>query len=418
MHYSSIASGSESITDYPVDLLSDEELVHHVEHLRKQIRILKLENEVLEMNIMRLDPSLMVGVQEAFKYATKLPTASDENLGSFLKSQMTKMKLNENLHAVSGTTRSLRRADSRAKVNASTVTRVAAKINVNERHELLSIAIQHVEKNIHEWKKKCKTKTALFNAQLEACELWIIDTEKSAQSFNEEVIVKGYDRLTQRIPAEVWIRFMIEWSKSTDKKLDKLRLKNSTLNTQYKKIKATIGAKRELSKNLTPVDFDKKRIQNQEAEKLLEIKKVQLYELKAMAGDANLNVTIHKNAVTFVNKYLTKLENLKVQRTRQTVQIEKESKEIELQVNHLEQKVEELKKLRAAYYVPDIIDYVAVKDQKHELLYGIKRMETRLQINKTALSRTYKQLRLLLSLGLREEDKDTDTVSGYSEQWD
>lgn len=77
---------------------------------------------------------------------------------------------------------------------------------------------------------------------------------------------------------------MTEWVKISDSKIGKLRLRTSTLNTQYSKLTGQIRVKAELSESLRPVDFDKLKIENNECMVLIEKKLLQLEELKKMTG--------------------------------------------------------------------------------------------------------------------------------------
>jgi hypothetical protein len=55
---------------------------------------------------------------------------------------------------------------------------------------------------------------------------------------------------------------MTEWVKASDSQIGKLRLRTSTLKTQYSKLKGQIKVKAELSESLRPVDFEKLQIEN------------------------------------------------------------------------------------------------------------------------------------------------------------
>ncbi|XP_063898246.1 coiled-coil domain-containing protein 113-like [Helicoverpa armigera] len=402
-----LSNDSNSLSGFAVEVLENDELVRLVETLRKEIRILKLENEVLEKSIIRLDPALMNGVYQALDFATKWQQHGGDfttnSLGSFVKTPtQSKFGLIESMlsgpsRMFASQSRLFRRVDSSGKICGSVMSGGGPRININERLELLAITIECTKNDLEKCKRNAARKHAYLKAQLEETQLRTVDIEASTVDFNKVVVKDSWDPITLRIPAEAWLKFMADWQKATDKQIGRLRLRTSTLNIQYRKYKEEAETKRDLSQNLTPVDFDKIKIENEECMKILENKNLQLDELKTMTGDANLNLTIHKKIMQFMNTYLGKVEKLKARREQQTVQLEKETNLIQIQAKILKQKLKEIRKMRMAYHIPNTSDYVDVKEKTAELNYAIKRLETKLHIKKTAAHAASQQLRVLYS---------------------
>lgn len=86
--------------------------------------MLALENEIFERTIMRLEPALMHGVQQALEYATKLQSSSSLNVGSFVKSKSSAYGLIESMMSpsrmlTSPSKVSTRRVESSAKIGGN-----------------------------------------------------------------------------------------------------------------------------------------------------------------------------------------------------------------------------------------------------------------------------------------------------------
>ncbi|XP_063631535.1 uncharacterized protein LOC134802768 [Cydia splendana] len=374
--------------------MTDADLIKAVNELKQQIKITNLENDILERTIMRLDPSLMSNIQQAIEYASKLASSSTIG-GSFMRSQTSRFDFSPSKILSSPSRASTRRVESSAKIGGTTVFGAGTRINVMARLELVSTEMEILMQKLVNARKKASKQHAMLKAQLEEIELRVADIEKASAAFNQEVIVDGWDKLAQRIPAEIWIRYMTEWMKICDSQIGKLRLRTSTLNTQFAKFKGQIKIKAELNDKLRPVDFDKIKIENQEAVATIEQKTKQLEELKKMTGDANLNLTVHKKAMWEQNSYLVKIVDTIKTKERQTKAIDKERENIQVQADALAVRLTEVKKVRSTYEVPDVMEYVAVKAALGDLQKGAKLLENRLRIQHIALTSLQSKLRFM-----------------------
>lgn len=399
VHRSSVSQHSRSSCRFTneLDEITDEELIKQVNDLKQQIRALNLENEIFERTIMRLEPSLMHGISQAMEYALKMQSSTSLNVGSFVKSQTSKFGIESLISPsrmiTSPSKVSTRRVDSSAKVSGTIIFGTGPRINVLERSELVSIEMEYLINNLEKARKKAQKQHALLKAQLEEISLRETEIQKASENFEKEVIVEGWDKIAQRIPAEIWIRYMTEWEKVTDSYIGKLRLRTSTLNTQYSKLKGQIKVKSELSESLRAVDFDKLKIENKECLEIIDYKLQQLSELKKMTGDANLNLTIHKKAMIEQNNYLNNILKMIKEKQKQTVELDKEREVIKVQAESLSQKLDNVKKLKMAYEVPDVIDYVSVKSEVTDLKHSIRLLENRVHIQQIALTSLNKKLK-------------------------
>ncbi|KAJ8707241.1 hypothetical protein PYW08_011375 [Mythimna loreyi] len=422
---------SNSRWETDMDILTDEELVKLVNDLKEKLNILILENEILEKTIMRLEPALMNGVYQALEYATRIPSGTSVNmlragvskfgLEAFQSPSRT-MNTTTSRHQTpskilnSPSRASTRRADSKTKLSGGTVIFGAStRINVLERAELVSREMEVQVSSLNKARDRGAKQQALLKAKLEEVGLKEADIEKAIEMFRQQVLVDGWDQIAQRIPAEIWIRFMTEWVKITDSQIGKLRLRTSTLNTQYSKLKGQIKVKTELSESLRPVDFEKLEIENGECLQIIEHKFEQLGELKKMTGDANLNLTVHKKAMMEQNNYLSKVLSTIKNKKQLTIQLDKESEKIQVQVDALSLRLNEIRKVRLKYQVPNIMEYVEVKWMLTGLRHTIKVLETRNHIQQIALASINRKLQSMNEMAaknkLQKENSNTKPPS-------
>lgn len=379
------------------DELSDTELVKQVSDLKEQIHMLKLENEIIERIILRLEPGLMNGVQQAIDYANRLQSSTSIHVGgSFLRSQTSRLgfeSLASPSRLLSSPSKiSTRRVESCGRISGTIILGAGKKVNVLERTELVVTEMEIIMDSLDKTRNTAAKKHSLLRAQLEELSDRVDSVQKSTATFKQNVIIDGVDKIAQRIPAEIWIRYMTEWVKIADSAIGKLRLRTSTLNTQFSKFKSQIKMKQELSESLRPVDFEKLKIQNDECLGIIDKKLVHLGELKKMTGDANLTLTIHKNLMMEQNNYLNGILSTIKRKQKQTVQIDKEKDIIAEQVDKLSQKLDVVKKVRLTYEVPDVMEYVETKTELHDLKNGMKLLKNRNHIQQIALQSLNKKM--------------------------
>ncbi|GBP29762.1 Coiled-coil domain-containing protein 113 [Eumeta japonica] len=393
---SSVSQYSRGSQALDLDDLSDEELLNLVEELKTKIRLLRLENEVLERTIVRLEPSLMAGVQQALNYASKMQTNISISKVSFAKSQPSRTG-SESLASQSKLLMSSSRASSRrmstVKSRATIILGAGPKINIIEKTELVTREMELMVENLESYRRNAERRHGILKAQLEEIGIRVANIESSNEAFTEQVIVEGPDKLTQRIPAEVWVKFMNEWMKSTDELVGKFRLRTATLTIQYGRLKSQVSIKQELSENLKPVDFEKMEIQNSVCRSTIKEKIAALVELKKSTGDANLNLTVHKNMMTEQNLYLSKVLDTTNKRKKRTIELNKEKNSIAVEADRYCGKLKKIRHFVQKYEVPSIMDYVYIKTEMDRLKFNIKMLKNRYHIQVIALASFNKKLK-------------------------
>ncbi|KAJ2938351.1 hypothetical protein O0L34_g13273 [Tuta absoluta] len=390
-------SMSQFISFSDLEELSDDDLIKQVNKLKRDIKILSLENEIIEKTILRIEPALMHGVQQAVEYAMKLKSSTSLNVGSsFVAKSATSRFGMESMTSRSRLIGSPSRLSTRRGLDSTAKTGIlfgtGPKVNVLERSELVATETEILILRLEGARAKAARQRALLNAQLEEIGVRNDEVEKATEAFNQQVIIEGFDKIAKRIPAEVWIRFMNEWVVNCDKEIGKLRLRTSTANTQFSRLKNQICVKAELSENLRPVDFEKLKIENKVALETIDKKTQHLKLLKRMTGDANLNLAIHKLAMMEQNDYLTEVQDVIVNTKEKTKKLGKEEIKISIQADDLKVKLTDLKKVTMAYEVPDTMDYVRVKSEMTDLRHIIKLLENRVHIQQIALKSLNKQI--------------------------
>lgn len=164
--------------------------------------------------------------------------------------------------------------------------------------EEMQIALENFIKRSH--RIKCNLK-----AELEEIGIRESEVTEARDIFEQKIVIEGVDSLTQRIPAEkflrymhvkllvyllvfttssCYLRYMEEWLRSADSTVEKMRLRTSTLKSMFIKLSNQLIQKEELGEAIDAVDFDQLRIENQHLAERIEQKNTHLLELKRMNG--------------------------------------------------------------------------------------------------------------------------------------
>ncbi|CAG9763739.1 unnamed protein product [Ceutorhynchus assimilis] len=388
---------------HPLDELTDQQLIELVEEMETENRHLYLENILFESFLKEHDPSSLDGFEEIINFLLRKPSTSPTRVS-------TGVSLDRD-----------RGSGSKEKYRLDSYTSITSiaegkgpKINLSQKTEMLLRAMEESHIALESFLKKCHATKRNLKAELEEFSIREAEIKEATEIFEYSVVTQGIDKLTQRIPAEKFIRYMEEWLKSAQLQIEKLRLKIATLKVQYKKVSQQLIQRQELGENVHAVDFDQLEIENKHFLERINQKNVHLVELKKMNGKANLVLSNHKK---FLQKQQDDCNKLKIQIREKNKLIERTEKECEAAERELQlemDKYDHCRRLKNEYTVPDVMQYVRLKDQLFDIKKNIKIWTRRNKIQEIALSTCIRELKGLM--GMKEIDpkwfEEIESVEG------
>ncbi|XP_018333332.1 coiled-coil domain-containing protein 113-like [Agrilus planipennis] len=349
-----------------IEELSNADLMKYVDELDKEVVYMEIENEVFECYLSKNEPLLLVGYYQYIRILTNEDNSSDQQLSS----SPSKLHMDISLTALFG-----RKPDSRS----ATTPEKPYRLNLSTKMELVMNELEERKSSFEEMVKKTRKKKSDLKAELEEVKIRTAEVEEALNTFEKVVVIEGKDPLTQRIPAERFIRFMEEWLRKADVTIGKMRLRTSTLKTQFRKVAHLISQKKYLGETVHAVDFDKIRIENTYLMEKIEQKTAHMLELKQINGEANLMLANFKK---YLLKQMSELDKVK----KEIMENERKIKDLETQGNLAEQEVEKQEEklqkmmyITEHYKVPEVIQYVK---KKAELLDLKKSYKTWIRKNK------------------------------------
>ncbi|XP_015433600.1 PREDICTED: coiled-coil domain-containing protein 113-like [Dufourea novaeangliae] len=266
-----------------------------------------------------------------------------------------------------------------------------SKITITHRITMAYKEVEEMTKKLSEEKSLAKKRKAQIRAEIEEVEIRITEVHEAKVEFEENVVVKGVDRITGKIPAEKVTRFIEEWLRSANTIIGRLRLRSSTLKMLIKKTRQQLAQREELGEALRAVDFEQLNIQNKDYIRMIEEKTIYVLDMKRIAGHYHLKLTQHKQKLSDLLCTLNGLKNDISLKQEQINELEDEHKQVETEVAHLNKELEELLHYMDNYTVPDILDFVKLEIQVQELQKKYKLLDRRKNIQKIIFRTSRKQ---------------------------
>ncbi|KAL5021439.1 hypothetical protein ScPMuIL_000594 [Solemya velum] len=338
----SVDTSNDTSAEDRLQELTDEQLYNLLEDTIRGNEILQAETQMFEKYLKRVEPKDLLGIQPGHTQGlTPSQSAQDVIRGMGRK---------------------------RSKSRSSNIDR-SLRLSAEQKCDIAQREIEELKDEIEKLKEESEKVLDTYKAIMEEADLRLAETKKN---------------LMNKI-------------RSRDTLIEKLRLKNSTLKVQKKKLHLQLKQKEEMGEVLHEVDFNQLKIENQQYLEKIDEKNQDLLRLKLMAG----------NTLQVLNSYKKKLHTLTMESDRLLSEITSRndlSTRIDTETNVVEvdrAKAEKInRKLRGQltdYRVPDVMEYVTEKADLYELQKKVKSWERKVEIAEMALKthrKTWNQMQL------------------------
>ncbi|CAK9827619.1 Coiled-coil domain-containing protein 113 [Anthophora retusa] len=270
----------------------------------------------------------------------------------------------------------------------------STKITMAHRIAMSKKELEELKKKLEQFRQYARKKQEIMRAEIEEIEIRINEAQETKEEFEEDVVVKGVDDITGKIPAERVTRFFEEWLRSANTIIERLRLKTATTRMQIRKARRQLAQREELGESLHAVDFEKLNIENQDYVKMLEEKSVYVIDMKRIAGHYHLKLTQHKQKL---NDLLFALNDVKKEillKQKQIEELEGETVVVNVNIKRMSKELDNLLFFMENYMAPDIQDFVELQQEYAELKRTYKLLQRRKNIEKIIYEAYKKQVQI------------------------
>ncbi|XP_071503610.1 cilia- and flagella-associated protein 263-like [Diadema antillarum] len=360
----SVTTSSHDPQDDPLHNFTDEELAQLLEELQIGNRALQNETGMFEKYLKRVEPNIT-------SMATVAPTPSQSTHDTRVMRKRSKSK-------GSGIDKHL-------------------KLSSEQKCDIAQREIEELREEIEKLKEESEKVLDNYKAIMEESDTRFAELKKSRYEFERDILKGSVNDRTKKVVAEKVVRYYEEKQRSRDALIEKLRLKNSTLKVQKKKLHLQLKQKEEMGEVLHEVDFQQLKIENSQYLEKIDERNQDLLRLKLMAG----------NTLQVLNSYKKKLQTLTMEsdrlkseissRNELLSRIDTETETVEEERASAEELNRRLRQQLEDYKVPDVVEYVQEKADLYELQKTVKSWERKVEIAEMALKthrKTWQQMRM------------------------
>ncbi|XP_046340431.1 coiled-coil domain-containing protein 113-like [Haliotis rufescens] len=360
---------SNDTAEDPLQDLTDEQLFQLVEETLRANEVLAAETQMFEKFLKRVEPKDVPGV------------AVQPTLGA-LQSQST-----QEMRGV-GRKRSKSRSSNLDK---------SLKLTAEQKCDIAQREIEELREEIEKLKEDSEKIMDTYKAIMEEADMRLAEMKKDSYEFDRDIVKGAVNQRTAKVIAEKVIRYFEDKLRARDTLIEKLRLKNSTLKVQKKKLHLQLKQKEEMGEVLHEVDFNQLKIENQQYLEKIDERNQDLLRLKLMAG----------NTLQVLNSYKKKLHTLTMESERLGSEIssrndllskiDAETKVVEQERAKAENINRKLRQQLADFRVPEVMEYVSEKADLYEIQKKVKSWERKVEIAEMALKthrKTWTQMQM------------------------
>ncbi|KAL3860691.1 hypothetical protein ACJMK2_010782 [Sinanodonta woodiana] len=353
----------------PLQDLTDEQLAGLVEDTLRANEVLATETQMFEKYLKRVEPKDLAGI--------------GAGPGGTTISQTTQEMV--------------RRIDRKRSKSRSSNIDKSLRLTAEQKCDIAQRELEELREEIDKLKEDSDKILDTYKAIMEEAELRFAETKKESYEFERDIVKGAVNLRTNKVVAEKVVRYFEDKIKSRDTLIEKLRLKNSTLKVQKKKIHLQLKQKEEMGEALHEVDFNQLQIENQQYLEKIEERNQDLLRLKMMAGNTLQVLNSYKKKLHTLTMESERLKSEITSRNDLLTRIDSETLVVEKERTKAEKINRKLRHQLADYRVPDVMEYVGEKADLYELQKKVKSWERKVEIAEMALKthrKTWQQIRL------------------------
>jgi len=354
---------SIDLEEEPLTELADEELFNLLEDTLRANEVLNIETKMFQSFLKRVDPKDLALQQTG---VSQQPTV--ETTRTFRKRSRSRgQSLDKNL-----------------------------KLTAEQKCDIATRELEELKESIEIMNENTEKKLNTYRAVMEEADIRYNEVKKAQYEFNRDIVNGAVNPRSNKLIAEKLTRSIEDKLRARDTLIKKLRLKNSTLKVQKKKLQMQLKQKEEMGEVLHEVDFNQLKIENSQYLEKIDERNQDLLNLKLKAT----------NVLQVLNTYKEKLHVLTMESDRLKSEIGQRKellRKIEVEMDLVEKEKEEAGDANKKYHqqlqdfkVPDVMEYVQEKADLYNLRKAVQSWERKVEIAMMALKthqNTWKKLK-------------------------
>ena len=158
------------------------------------------------------------------------------------------------------------------------------KLNLDQKHEMANHTCEELVAEASVNERRCERLSNALRAVIQETDLRIAELKKDAFEFKRDIVMGAENMRSGKTVAEKLSRHMEDKVRQRDVLVEKLRLKNTSINAQIQKIETQLKLKEEMGDVLHYIDFHQLQIENKQCLSRIEERNAELLSLKKNGG--------------------------------------------------------------------------------------------------------------------------------------
>eukprot|EP00892_Ulva_mutabilis_P008330 jgi/Ulvmu1/586/UM001_0594.1 len=268
-------------------------------------------------------------------------------------------------------------------------------LTAEEKANICSHQLDYILQKSGEVQRKGEDEISEVKTMLEEVNMRANESKRDTRDFKRDVIVGAENPRSGRTMSDKFIRFMEDRLKAKDNLIEKLELKNHSLQTQRWKLSQRVAQKEQMSDMLSAVDFDQLKIENQQYLERIEEKNTELLQVKLTTGRTIQALNNIKSELQQLVAEQTRLEKEKSERLAQQSSFESDYKTASEERDKTEQIVRRMRLEQQDTDQPKILDYIKIKHEVMECEAKKGDLQRKLDIAESDAQRTARILKTI-----------------------
>lgn len=361
----------------PLQELTDEQLYQLVEETFRANEVLAAETQMFDKFLNRVEPRDTTG-----------------GIGSQLSTPGAGIRED----------RTAKRGMSRSKSRGSTLDR-SMKLTAEQKCDIAQREIEELREDIEKDKEESEKTLDHFKAIMEETDMRLSEMKKESYEFERDILKGSVNHRTNKVIAEKCLRYFDDKLRARDTLIEKLRLKNSTLKVQKKKLLLQLKQKEEMGEVLHEVDFNQLKIENQQYLEKIDERNQDLLRLKFMSTNTLQVQNSYKKKLHTMTKDSERLQSEISLREDLETRIQSETEVVEVERAKAEQINKKLRRQLATFRVPEVMEYVMEKADLYDIQKKVKSWERKVDMAEMALKthrNTWRQMQMTSAAALNQ----------------
>jgi len=285
---------------------------------------------------------------------------------------------------------------SRSKSRSSNIDK-SLKLTAEQKCDISQREIEELREDIEKDKEESEKTLDHFKAIMEETDMRLSEMKKESYEFERDILKGSVNHRTNKVIAEKCLRYFDDKLRARDTLIEKLRLKNSTLKVQKKKLMLQLKQKEEMGEVLHEVDFNQLKIENQQYLEKIDERNQDLLRLKFMSTNTLQVQNSYKKKLHTMTKESERLQSEISLREDLQTRIKSETEVVEVERAKAEQINKKLRRQLATFSVPDVMEYVVEKADLYDIQKKVKSWGRKVDIAEMALKthrNTWRQMQM------------------------